>query len=151
MLRSAGFSLPAFARTSVAGDETREVASAAPVPFHRKPLAGVREAIEACGATLMPTPLRSDRRIAASSTLGRPSVLPCAFARLRPAITLSRISAFRHCVPFAAESDLSQYQLAVILRGFAFSAFGASSFPADLRRLLAQKTEKGFDGKDVWP
>src|SRR5262249_34511760 len=56
MLRSAGFSLPAFARTSVAGDETREVASAAPVPFHRKPLAGVREAIEACGATLFYLP-----------------------------------------------------------------------------------------------
>src|SRR5262252_7957053 len=42
---------------------------------------------------------------------------------------------------FAAESDLSQHQLTVVLGGFALSAFVLSSVPADFGRLLAEKTE----------
>src|SRR5262249_35278861 len=52
------------------------------------------------------------------------------------------------CMRFAAESDLSQHQLTVILRGFAFSAFGAFVCARRLRKTPCRENrEGGFDGK----
>ena len=49
--------------------------------------------------------------------------------------------------PFAAESDLSQYQLTVILRGFAFSAFGAFVFARRLWKTPCREHREGVRWK----
>ena len=52
--------------------------------------------------------------------------------------------------PFAAtehQSDLSQYQLTVTLRGFAFSAFGAFVFARRLRKTPCRENREGVRWK----
>ena len=47
----------------------------------------------------------------------------------------------------AVESDLSQYQLTIILRGFAFSAFGAFVFARRLRKTPCRENREGVRWK----